>query len=102
MPKKKPNKFLKINDKVISLPKPALGQKKSPKPLYGNTYPNGRVLGVDPFKERRDDCADFEGQIISREDFMDKYKIGSNRHWEWQYEGKDGYTRVRKFCQFYK
>ena len=23
------------------------------------------------FKERRDDCADFEGQIISREDFMD-------------------------------
>ena len=54
------------------------------------------------FKERRDDCADFEGQIISREDFMDKYKIGSNRHWEWQYEGKDGYTRVRKFCQFYK
>ena len=54
MPKKKPNKFLKINDKVISLPKPALGQKKSPKPLYGNTYPNGRVLDVDPFQERRD------------------------------------------------
>ena len=50
MPKKSPNKFLKINDKVTSLPKPALGQKKSPKPLYGNNYPNGRVLDVDPFK----------------------------------------------------
>mgnify|MGYP001158424313 CR=1 FL=1 len=47
MPKKKPNKFLKIKDKVVTLPKKALG--------YGYNNPlstNGKSLDQSPFEAR--------------------------------------------------
>ena len=44
MPRKKPNKFLKINDKVVTLPKAALGRGS-------RVYPNGRSSS-NPFEER--------------------------------------------------
>jgi|TARA_B100001093_G_C26767965_1_gene988765 ribosomal protein L16 Arg81 hydroxylase len=48
MPRKKPNKFLKINGKVVTLPKKALGNgSKNP------IFPNGKNTEVDPFKQRQ-------------------------------------------------
>ena len=47
MPRKKPNKFLKIKDKVVTLPKKALG--------YGCNNPlstNGKSLDQSPFEAR--------------------------------------------------
>ena len=44
MPRKKPNKFLKINDKVVTLPKAAMGKGSK-------VYPNGRSSS-NPFEER--------------------------------------------------
>ena len=44
MPRKKPNKFLKINDKVVTLPKAAMGRGS-------RVYPNGRSSS-NPFEER--------------------------------------------------
>ena len=47
MPKKKPNKFLKINGKVVTLPKKALGNgSKNP------VFPNGKNPDVKPFEQR--------------------------------------------------
>ena len=47
MPKKKPNKFLKINGKVVTLPKKALGNgSKNP------VFLNGKNPDVKPFKQR--------------------------------------------------
>ena len=47
MPRKKPNKFLKIKDKVVALPKKALG--------YGHNNPlspNGKSLDQSSFEAR--------------------------------------------------
>ena len=44
MPRKKPNKFLKINDKVVTLPKKARGKGSK-------VHPNGRSSS-NPFEER--------------------------------------------------
>ena len=47
MPRKKPNKFLKINNKVVALPKKSLGYG------YDNPLsPNGKSLDESPFQAR--------------------------------------------------
>ena len=47
MPRKKPNKFLKIKDKVVTLPKKALGYG------YDNPLsPNGKSLDESSYKAR--------------------------------------------------
>ena len=48
MPRKKPNKFLKINNKVVALPKKALGYGYSNNPLSTN----GKSLDQSPFEAR--------------------------------------------------
>ena len=48
MPRKKPNKFLKINNKVVALPKKALGYGYSNNPLSTN----GKSLEQSPFEAR--------------------------------------------------
>ena len=52
MPRKKPNKFLKINDKVVTLPKAALGRGS-------RVYPNGRSSS-NPFEEREKAATNIE------------------------------------------
>ena len=52
MPRKKPNKFLKINDKVVTLPKAAMGKGS-------NVYPNGRSSS-NPFEEREKAATNIE------------------------------------------
>ncbi len=48
MPRKKPNKFLKINNKVVALPKKALGYGHNNNPLSTN----GKSLDQSPFEAR--------------------------------------------------
>ena len=52
MPRKKPNKFLKINDKVVTLPKAAMGKGSK-------VYPNGRSSS-NPFEEREKAATNIE------------------------------------------
>ena len=52
MPRKKPNKFLKINDKVVTLPKAAMGRGS-------RVYPNGRASS-NPFEEREKAATNIE------------------------------------------
>ena len=52
MPRKKPNKFLKINDKVVTLPKAAMGRGS-------RVYPNGRSSS-NPFEEREKAATNIE------------------------------------------
>ena len=56
------------------------------------------------FNERRDDCAEWEGQIISHKEFIDKYKIGSRRQYSWENLGewRESRSAVRHFCSFYR
>ena len=48
MPRKKPNKFLKIKDKVVALPKKCLGYGHKNNPLSKN----GKSLSESPFEAR--------------------------------------------------
>ena len=52
MPRKKPNKFLKINDKVVTLPKAAMGRGSK-------VHPNGRSSS-NPFEEREKAATNIE------------------------------------------
>ena len=52
MPRKKPNKFLKINDKVVTLPKKARGKGS-------RVYANGRS-NSNPFEEREKAATNIE------------------------------------------
>ena len=63
MPRKKPNKFLKINDKVVTLPKAAMGRGS-------RVYPNGRSSS-NPFEER-------EKAATNIERFVEAVEQGSN------------------------
>ena len=75
MPKKKPNKFLKINGKVVTLPEKALGNgSKNP------VFPNGKNPDVKPFEQRAasEKLAEDFGIIKLTYKFIQLYVNGEN------------------------
>ena len=72
MPRKKPNKFLKINDKVVTLPKAAMGRGS-------RVYPNGRSSS-NPFEEREKAATVINQFVEVRADAITKNQDSDNEY----------------------